>query len=91
MKSKTTTYLLLITFCILFVYVFLQKRQKEGLKMKAINKKFKAARAAQGFALSLFSMGIGLLLALFLPPLLPYLIYVMVYFLILIFLKLLMV
>lgn len=73
MKSKksscTTTYLILIVFCILFVYVVFQKRQnvqlQEGLKMKDL-KKFgkKIKKESESFATGLFTIGIALLLGL---------------------------
>ena len=67
MKSKTssctTTYLLLITFCILFVYIDLQNDElKEGLKTKDLNKfDKKIKKETESFATALFTIGIVML------------------------------
>lgn len=67
-SSSTITFLLLIVFCILFVYIVLRKSQndqlQEGLKMKGL-KKFgkKIKKEAQDFTIGLVMVVVSLLLS----------------------------
>lgn len=70
MKSKTsictTTYLLLIVFCTLFVYIVVRKMHnvqlQEGLKMKGLNKVGKKIlQEARDFTIGLVTVVVSLL------------------------------
>ena len=80
-SSCTTTYLLLITFCILFVYIVLQNDElKEGLKTKDLNKfGKKIKKETESFATALFTIGIVMLFAIIVGYILASIVYAVFY------------